>query len=311
LGALIEQLLGYFRDALAAVVGCGPEAMLHTAPADFTQVQSLGQQLGLETLLAMAQILDQTLSRLRQSVHVRTLVEVALVRLCRLEDLDALPALMEELRTGNSEGRRQPPQGRSQPAGGIGPSGPDRPAAEPSHDSFQKKTPDLTVAERAADRAAAAKTLPEFTEQQASAFWRQTLAEIGDMTADFAGRAERVAISGPNRLAVRFRKAYTQSLQYCERPEQRQKLEQTLSRIAGRNIRIDFAVLPDEPALMAEEAPKPAARPVTSGRQRRQELLRHPLLRKASELFDTEITLVLEPPAAEGSGSDPGGHDNA
>jgi DNA polymerase-3 subunit gamma/tau len=119
------------------------------------------------------------------------------------------------------------------------------------------------------------------------------------MTADFAGRAERVAISGPNRLVVRFRKAYTQALQYCERPEQRQKLEQTLSRVAGRTIRIDFAVLPDEPSSAAVEASKPVAKPATSVRQRRQELSRHPLIRKASELFDTEITLVLDPPAAD------------
>jgi DNA polymerase-3 subunit gamma/tau len=137
------------------------------------------------------------------------------------------------------------------------------------------------------------------TDDQASAVWKQTLAEIGDMTADFAGRADRVAISGPNRLVVRFRKAYTQALQYCERPDQRQKLEQALSRVAGKNIRIDFALLPEEPSVSAAEAPKPAARPALGMRQRRQELNRHPLIRKASELFDTEITLVLEPPTGE------------
>ena len=133
------------------------------------------------------------------------------------------------------------------------------------------------------------------------------------MTADFAGRAERVAISGPNRLVVRFGKAYTQALQYCERPEKRQRLEQTLSRIAGRNLRIDFALLPDEPSSAAAEASKPAARPATSVRQRRQELNRHPLIRKASELFDTEITLVLDPPAAEETGGETqaGGEGNA
>ena len=66
------------------------------------------------------------------------------------------------------------------------------------------------------------------------------------MTADFAGRAERIAISGPNRLVVSFRKAYTQAQQYCERPERRQKLEQTFSRIAGRNDSARLCTLPDE-----------------------------------------------------------------
>src|SRR5207248_5199549 len=99
----------------------------------------------------------------------------------------------------------------------------------------------------------------EIDHSRAAAAWKQTLAEIGDMTADFAARAERVAISGPNQLVVSFRKAYTQAQQYCERPEGRQKLEQTFSRIAGRNIRIDFATLPDEStdAATADRPQKP------------------------------------------------------
>jgi DNA polymerase-3 subunit gamma/tau len=115
------------------------------------------------------------------------------------------------------------------------------------------------------------------------------------MTADFAGRADGVAISGPNRLVVRFRKAYTQAQNYCERPERRQKLEQTLSRIAGRDIRIDFVTLPDEPAAAGPESS--AAKPPVNRRQRQQELMRHPLVRKAAELFDTEIIAVLDAPA--------------
>ena len=90
--ALAEQLLGYFRDCLAALVGCRPTCCCTRRPTEQPQAQEFGEQLGLETLLAMAQILDQTLGRLRQSTHVRTLVEVALVRLCKLEDLDALPS---------------------------------------------------------------------------------------------------------------------------------------------------------------------------------------------------------------------------
>src|SRR6185503_13087755 len=108
----------------------------------------------------------------------------------------------------------------------------------------QKKTPELSSEQPPSQPQAV--EAPAIEHSTAAAAWTQTLAEIGDMTADFAAKAERVAISGPNRLVVSFRKAYTQAQQYCERPERRQKLEQTLSRIAGRNIRIDFAMLPEE-----------------------------------------------------------------
>jgi len=140
--------------------------------------------------------------------------------------------------------------------------------------------------------------MAELDDSSALSAWKQTLSEVGDMTADFARRAERVAILGPNRLVVSFRKAYTQAQQYCERPERRLKLEQTISRIAGRTIRIDFAVLADEPATAAAEQ---SAKPQATRRQRQQELMRHPLIRKAAELFDTEIIAVLDAPAAEES----------
>ena len=292
LGAFAEQLLGYFRDAMAALVGCSPDLMLHSSAADHAEMKQLGESLGLETLLAMAQILDHTLTRLRQSTHVRTLVEVALVRLCKLEDLDALPGLVAALRDGTpASGGRKPTEAAAR--------GQEPGARNQSLAIDQKKT--LAPSEPPSVAALPAGELPPLDLAGATAAWKQTLAEIGDMTADFASRADAVAISGPNRLVVRFRKAYTQALQYCERPDKRQRLEQTLSRIAGRNLRLDFALLQDEPADSAS-LPQPVKPPVNR-RQRQQELMRHPLVRKASELFDTEIITVLEPPPADDSGA--------
>jgi DNA polymerase III subunit gamma/tau len=296
LAALTEQLLGYFRDCLAALVGCSPDLLLHVSSGDHPRVESLGKQFGLETLLAMAQILDHTLTRLRQSVHVRTLVEVAIIRLCRLEDLDALPDLVAELRGNKLEAR---PRGVSEAQ-----KKPEAQAAnldvEPpkQYDQVppQKKTPELSNAPLAV-LAVPSSECADLDDSTVLSAWKQTLAEIGDMTADFASRAERIAISGPNRLVVSFRKAYTQAQQYCERPEKRQRLEQAFSRIAGRNLRIDFATLPDEVS-----APMPADRsgkPPVNRRQRQQELMRHPMVRKAAELFDTEIIAILDAPAGE------------
>jgi DNA polymerase III subunit gamma/tau len=313
LGALTEQLLGYFRDCLAALVGCPPELMLHLGASDFAEAQALSKRLGLETLLAMAQILDQTLMRLRQTTHVRTLVEIALVRLCKLDDLDSLPALVAELRgegstfkdhgSGQTGDRSREPGAGSRDSGARRPeqvSNSQLPLTTDQRSANQKKTPEVNeVGSDAALEPAAGAV--ELDEQSAAAAWKQTLAEIGDMTADFAARAERVAISGPNRLVVSFRKAYTQAQQYCERPEGRQKLEQTFSRIAGRTIRIDFATLTDEsPLTLTTE--RTATRPPINRRQRQQELMRHPLVKKAAELFDTEIIAVLDPSVAEESG---------
>ncbi|HND55483.1 MAG TPA: DNA polymerase III subunit gamma/tau, partial [Pirellulaceae bacterium] len=90
LGQLSEQLVGYFRDMMAATVGCSPELLLNTQPADHPELVAAGQQMGLENVLAVVQILDQAVTKMRQSTHVRTLLEVALVRICKLENLSDL-----------------------------------------------------------------------------------------------------------------------------------------------------------------------------------------------------------------------------
>ncbi len=126
-GQLAEQLLGCFRDMLAAQVGCDADLLIYNAVADHAALKEAGDQWGLETLLAAVQILDQALLRMRLSTQVRTLIEVALVRICKLEDLDAIPALVAQLRGA------APAQG-----GGARPAGPGRPAANASRPSAGK-----------------------------------------------------------------------------------------------------------------------------------------------------------------------------
>ena len=87
-GLLLEQLFGYFRDCMTAAVGCPAETFLYASPSAGEQVIASGKALGLHTILAAMQIVDQTLSRLRQSTQSRILAELALVRICALEDLD-------------------------------------------------------------------------------------------------------------------------------------------------------------------------------------------------------------------------------
>jgi DNA polymerase-3 subunit gamma/tau len=313
LGQFTEQLLGYVRDALAASVGCSGELLLHTTAADADRVRQFGSSLGLETMLAVAQILDQTLVRMRQSTHVRTLLEVALIRVCKLEDLDQLPALVASLRDG-TPGDLKP---RSAPA----PAPPRPPPAASAPSSAEKKSPDLSSVaddpaganpharsngdDRHAEPEAPAEVIPSVQlvpeplvdASAAQAAWQQTLSEHQDMTGDCASKYDSVAISAPNRLVVTFRKDYITAKEFCERPDKRSRLEQTLSRIAGREMRIDFAFSPDDSQGVARQAV--AAKPPVSPRQRQFELRKHPLVRHAVELFDAEIVTVVDPPPGE------------
>jgi hypothetical protein len=122
------------------------------------------------------------------------------------------------------------------------------------------------------------------------------------MTGDCASKFHGIAISGPNRLVVQFRKDYTTAKEFCERPEKRSRLEQTLSRLAGREMRLDFVFLPDDAQSAVRQ--QVAARPTVNRRQRQAEMQRHPLVRQAVEMFDAEIVTIVDPPSAEAEDSD-------
>jgi DNA polymerase-3 subunit gamma/tau len=97
-GLLLDQLVGYFRDVMTVAVGCPADQLLYALPSQAAEVTDVGRKLGLATILAIGQILDQTAARMRVSMHARTLVEMALVRICQLDELDDLAAVVAELR---------------------------------------------------------------------------------------------------------------------------------------------------------------------------------------------------------------------
>jgi DNA polymerase III subunit gamma/tau len=96
-GQLTEQLLGYFRDLLTATVGCPAEMQRHTGESLHEELRDLGQQWGLQTVLAIVGMIDQVLSRIRHSLHGRVLLEAALVQICHLPNLQQVADLAASL----------------------------------------------------------------------------------------------------------------------------------------------------------------------------------------------------------------------
>lgn len=92
-GRLAEQLLGYFRDLMAVTVGCQPSMQRHTPASMYDELQALGNQWGLQTVLAVVGMLDETLVRIRHSVYGRVLLEATLIQICSLPDLQAVADL--------------------------------------------------------------------------------------------------------------------------------------------------------------------------------------------------------------------------
>lgn len=315
-GQLSNQLLGYFRDMLAAAVGCHPDLLLNVAPEDHAQLTETGRQTGVATLLAIVQLLDQAMTRMRQSVHVRTLLEVALVRICQLQELDDVSQLVANLRDGlppaaapvvRSPAVSSPassgPASSAPPAAGApdessakraeqvsretesaAEANPAPPKAKKSPPSTEKKTADAPVA--AESKPQGAREPANLEGRSGSEIWSQALQQIEDTTCDFASFASDVAISGPNKLVVFFEPSYSFKKEQCERAERRSRIESALAEVCGGHVVVEFR-LTDKPT---SPPPKKKERSSRGNRlQARRETERHPLVSEAMEIFDAEM----------------------
>jgi len=290
-GLLLEQLLGYFRDCLAAAVGCGPETFVYVSPASAAQAGEIGEQLGVQTILAAMQILDQTLSRLRQSTQGRILAELALVRIARLDELDDLASLVAQLRDGGGpEAPAARPVGQPKGSvpgrsGGHGPTGSRRPSGGSGGGGGHRAQSPPAVAAR------------PLTAANAAEIWGEAVGRCSGLVADSARQVERVASSAPNRLVVVFKPEYTLAKSVCERPENANRLRGALAELTGGNIEIEFHVA-EKSVAEAKKPGSPSQIPVS--RQRVAEIGEHPLVHRAAELFGAEATQVTEPTKDKG-----------
>jgi DNA polymerase-3 subunit gamma/tau len=289
-GQLIEQLLGIFRDVMATAVGCRPDLMRYSGQADHAVLDKTASDWGLETVLAAIGILDQALSHMRQSVHGRILADMAMVRVARLEDLDALAELIEQMRAG-----RPATIGSERPADAESGDRADVPrAGSPPHPAAVKKklgpapSPPTATCEpspHGASATASPQTSHELDPAQSEQIWRAALDHLDDMTAEFGRQFESVAISAPNRLVVSFQPKYNSSKSYCERPECHRRLEEALRAVAGTAVRLEFRLLGHT------GEPLPAKAVVPLGDRKRQ-LHAHPMVRQAMEIFGAEVSDV-------------------
>ena len=101
-GQLAEQIVGCLRDMMAAHVGCPAELLLYHSPDELPGLRERAEAWGMQTLLAAVQIVDQAIARMRQSVHSRVLLELALVRVAQLDQLDDLSHLIQRLDGGQA-----------------------------------------------------------------------------------------------------------------------------------------------------------------------------------------------------------------
>jgi DNA polymerase-3 subunit gamma/tau len=279
---LLEQLFGYFRDCLVAAVGCPGELFLFASAAGRQEVAEAGKRVGLATLLAIMQIIDQALARLRYSTQGRIVAELALVRICHLEELDELPGLIAQLQSG------VPAAGTT--AGKV--SGVSPPSAGASTGK-KKYEPPVDQPSRPAGTTPSERPTVVLTAENATEIWTAALSRLSGLAVEQAKHFERAALAGPNHLVISFKPGYALAKSLCERPDQLSRFEQALAEATGHPVRVEFRIHQDE---SAGAEPAAAVARTVSPHQRLLQIGKHPLVHRAGELFGAQPIRVDDPP---------------
>ena len=317
---LLDQLLGYFRDVMTQAVGCDSSSMLYSLPGQHDEIHLVAEKLGVHSLLAVMQILDQTAARMRVSAHTRSLVEMALVRICHLEDLDDLSAILEQLK--ESPGFVAPAsvlKNESQNIAGSTTKNTSKKngaeinlASQPpttarlnslattsvGTTSFAKLTEPpqavdathqdgTTVKAQASSTAVAELASPSLapaslvlSPDNAEAVWKRTLDLLTGMLMDHAAEADEVVVDEQGRLALGFTESFHRD--YCEKSNNRARLESALQEACGNQVTL---IMRSHNRIDSPEQPKTKS---ISRRQQQADLATQPFVKMAIDLFDCD-----------------------
>ncbi len=299
-GGVLDQLVAALRDCLLASVGCGRELMTQGDGLGL-DLEPLGRQLGTATILAMLQILDQAIARMRSSGHAAVLAEMAVVRLAKLEDLESLAAAVETVAAGGAlpAGPAAPPDPREKKTTDLSP-----PAARPAAGEREQPAPAASRTSEPVAPPAASAASPAVLDEpppepaalpaDAAAAWRAGSEAVGGLAVDFAAEAAAVTWRD-GALEVTMPAAATAAASFLRRSEVVAGISRALSDLAGRPVRYGIVVAPPALSADADAEGTPSPRPPVTQVALLKEVSEHPLVAHARSLFDAAIRKV-EPP---------------
>ncbi len=261
---LLDQLIDYWRDLL--MLAClGKDARTLNFGGSLRETMAAqATSIDVDLLLAGLDVLTAARQRLRGTAHVSTILETAIVRLSRLDQLLPIGQLLE----------RADPSRTSSTAGVESSQTSASSTKEPA--SGKKKSPEPPTSP-------SIQGPPNLDD-----VWPKLLDRLGFVLKTRLQTGSRPAILGPNTLVITFPSEYNAAYEYCAQPVSRQQIEEALRASAGPSwsVRLEREGSP-------HESPQPAVTTPASPRIRwEQTMKKHPLLTHAREVLDAIPTNI-------------------
>lgn len=314
-----QQLMGVYRDTLTVAVGAGPEIMEFTQVDEFGRVQQLAELIGKYTALAALEILQEMFRKMRNSVQVRLLIEMTVIRIATLEELDeiqnwlnllqspelmALAAKSPVIAVGNQGDDTSPVDEKKNDVTLVGS---DQAASETTTESTtepfkapQESTETLTPTpdEFAVTTSNGASTVPGskspveligITSGNITTVWNRLCADFDDLFANVLQSADVVSLPEIDHISVLFPHDFSFQKETCERPDRRQKVVEALKVLTGKQFKVSFGLSRQQ---VEDESPVEV---VKTSRERNMEAEGNPFVQRAVEVFEAEISHIDHP----------------
>lgn len=324
-GRLAEQLLGYFRDLLAVTVGCDAKLQRHTSVSMHEELKSLGEHWGLQTVLAVVGLVDQTLVRIRHSVYARVLLEATLVQICNLPDLQAIADLAAAAGDASASGKQSPKkqaaekQASPKSANAVSDekaATPSEPAAgekkklttdhaatqtgsaitnhPPTADAIDHAAVQKSAVQKSAGELAIVRDAPDHRDVDQTLVdrvWPDVIEQLPDETASMVRHAQAVTLQGQT-LKIEFDSNHALTLRRCDTPTHREAILAALQAHTKSPLKIELAAKKAIPLPTKEDAP---ATPKVGKRERMKQIEAHPLVCACIEQLDAEVMKIDHP----------------
>jgi DNA polymerase-3 subunit gamma/tau len=279
-GELVEQLVEYWRALMLVSCG-GPD--IRELPVSSNQHEALkkhAQSISLDGILGGLEVLTATKARMRGSTHTQVLLEMAVVRLCKLGELLSVGQLVQAL----SQPGAALPVAAPNAGTRVNTTTPD--SAKKNDLTSPKPSPNGTPVGNISDGLS---TLP-LTERNLPEVWERFLRHMQEkypILANHLKFASYPANFGPNALVIRFAPAYNLQQEACATESGLQRIQEAFKRVTGQTISVriekDASAKPPEQAANATPpAPMQAS-------DRKKQLLTLPLFKKASQTLGAQI----------------------
>jgi DNA polymerase-3 subunit gamma/tau len=277
----IEELIAHYRDLLVALSSQYPEKVLDLPAETVARIAEMAPQFSRDQLLHVIELLAGAEEQLRYAVSPQVTLEVALIKLVRSRDRVPLDAVLDRIEAL-----------RGQPAAPPGQPGPP-PQADLFSDTKKKPSaPRPIVAERASSSyarpsASGSTVLEPLSENDASEFgdlWRRVIAATqgqGPALRESIA-AGRILSFDEEELVIGFDEAHVYQVERLSKRENRQLIEEFLSRSLGRAVRVTFKRVNNHDAV-TDGGVSPA------GAEEPAPLADDPLVKKSIELFGGRV----------------------